>query len=868
MKTLVIIDANALIHRCFHALPPLTTPKGEPIGAVYGTTNIILKMIRELNPTHIAACFDLGEPTFRHQEFKDYKGTREKTPEDLGPQFAATKKLFDALGIPHFEKSGFEADDLIGALAEKFKNETDKVLIVTGDLDTLQLIEDKKVMVYTMKKSWQETTIYDEEAVKARFELLPNQMTDFKGIKGDPSDNIPGVLGIGEKGAITILKAYGSLENLYKAMEDPLFEPPKEIKAGTIKKLREQKEQAFFSKYLATIRKDITLDTSLDDLEFKEFNPDKIIPLFKEWRFDSLIPRLKMASLSKAEDEKIEQPNPEQSNTPKETVNPEGDLTSLNTVKSGDEITLYNEGEVLEIIWDYKISLIPLNSDELQLIKPMLESPEILKTGWQLKELYKKLKNLNIELAGFHHDIKIASWLLNSEVKDHSIEKIYQRSFKADFPINEKKVATIKKIKELQRKKIKELELENVFYNIEMPLIPILGQMEMDGIELNVPHFQKLSQEITKEIEELEEQIHKLAESDFNIGSPKQLSEILFQKLNIPVKGLKKTPGGVISTQETELNKIADKHTIIPLILKHRELMKLKNTYIDPLPELADEQKHVHTNYNQTGTATGRLSSDNPNLQNIPAQGQWAQKIREGFVCDPEKVLISLDYSQIELRIAAALSQDKKMIQAFKEGKDIHSLTASEINNTTLDKITPEMRRQAKVLNFGVLYGMGSRAFAQEAGLPKEKAANFIEEYFHDFSGIKEWQEKIIEQGKTIGYITTLTGRKRWVLDLASQNQKYRAMAERAAINFPIQGLAADIIKIAMIEIDKNLKEKKLTDKIKMLLQVHDELIFEVYKNYSEKAQELIDKIMESAFKLNSVEIKADSKIGKNLAEL
>jgi DNA polymerase I len=865
MKTLVIIDANALIHRCFHALPPLTTPKGEPIGAVYGTVNIILKMMRELNPTHIAACFDLGEPTFRHEEYKAYKGKREKTPEDLGPQFAATKKLFDAFGVQHFEKSGFEADDLIGALSEKFKKEADKILIVTGDLDTLQLVEDEKVMVYTMKKSWQETTIYDEKAVKERFELLPNQMTDFKGIKGDPSDNIPGVLGIGEKGAITILKKYGSLENLYKEMEDPLFDPPKEIKAGTIKKLREQKEQAFFSKYLATIRKDITLDVSLDDLEFRGFNPDKIVPLFEEWRFDSLIPRLKM-TISADNKEQITETRKE--NNKSEITISQNNLDSLNTIKNGDGITLYDLGNDLEILWDHKISIIDFKSDELQLIKPILESSEIKKAGWQLKELFKKLKKLDIELNGFNHDIKIAAWVLNSEVRDYSIEKTYQRIFRETLPINEQKTIIVRKISEFQEKKIVESQLENVFYNIEMPLIPVLAQMETDGIELDTAHFQKLSQEITTEIVELEKEIHKIAESDFNISSPKQLSEILFTKLGIPTKGLKKTPGGVISTQETELNKMADKHPIIPLILKHRELMKLKNTYIDPLPELADAEKRIHTNYNQTGTATGRLSSDNPNLQNIPAQGEWAKKIREGFVCDKEKVLISLDYSQIELRIAAALSQDKKMTQAFKDGKDIHSLTASEINNIPLDKITPEMRRQAKVLNFGVLYGMGSRAFSQEAGLSKEKAANFIEEYYHDFVGIKQWQEKIINEGQSIGYIHTLTGRKRWVLDLASQNQKYRAMAERAAINFPIQGLAADIIKLAMIEINKTLKTKGLDENIKMLLQVHDELIFEVYKNYSEKARELIDKIMENAFKLDSVEIKADSKIGKNLAEL
>lgn len=856
MKTFVLIDANALIHRCFHALPPLTTPAGEPIGAVYGTTTIILKMLREIKPDYIAACFDLAEPTFRHEEYKEYKAKRPKTPENLNPQFAAAKKLFDVFGIKYFEKVGFEADDLIGSLTKKFQSSDLKIIIATGDLDTLQLVDDDRIVVYTMKRGVQETVIYDEKAVKERFGLSPKQMVDFKGLKGDPSDNIPGVYGIGEKGAIKILQKFPSLDELYKEIERPNFKKSAELNEKLVTKLLEQKEQAFFSKYLTSIRTDIELDAQLKDLKFEGLNREKIIPLFQEWRFDSLISRLSAN----------QEPAPIAPGAPAAALTPSTNIQFLiENIKDGEEIALYKDGATLTLFWQNQIFLVSLNKNDLEALKPIFTSAKIAKIGYDLKEIYKIFAGFNLTIDGLKHDIKIAAWLLNSDVKDYSLEKIWQHSFRQPLP-PQPSVVSVLKIKEFQEGKIKEWELANVFNNIEMPLIPVLAEMEIKGIEIDKDYFLKLSKKITLEIENLEKEIYQTSNSSFNIGSPKQLSEILFEKLKIPTKGLKKTPAGVISTQESELVKIKDQHPVIPLIIKHRELMKLKTTYIDPLPKLADKNNRIHTNYNQVGTSTGRLSSDNPNLQNIPNQGDWAKEIRKGFVAQKNHKLLSLDYSQIELRIAASLSQDEKMLKAFEEGKDVHILTAAEVNNVDFNKVTAGMRRQAKTLNFGVLYGMGPKAFSETTGMPKAQAQKFIEEYYRDFFGIRNWQEKIKAEGKTFGYIKTLTGRRRWVLDLISDNQKYRAMAERASANFPIQGLAADIIKLAMIEINKAIQTAEIDDKVKMLLQIHDELVFEVAEDFVSEAEKIIKEKMEKAFPL-AVALKVESGFGHNLEE-
>jgi len=848
--TLILIDSHALIHRCFHALPNLTTPKGEPIGAVYGTIRILLKIIREFKPDYLAACFDLAEPTFRHKEYKEYKATRPKTDENLIPQFDKVRQFFDAAHIKHFEIPGYEADDLIGTLVKKFSNEKDlKIIILTGDLDTLQLVDDDKVVVYTMKKGIQDTIIYNEKEIVERYGLNPKQLIDFKALKGDPSDNILGVKGIGEKTAIELIKHFGSLENLYQKIESENFQASPEakfIKPKTLNCLLDQKEQAFFSKYLTTLNCDAPLDVTLADLKFNGLNKESLIPLFKEWRFESLLNQLSPENqLTNTLDNAALRPSLQWQ-----------PIEKLNNLSPQTE-ALINLSDNIELCVNDQFFSLPKNQNSFSQIQ------NISLIGYDLKNVAKQLNNYNLNLT---HDIKIAQWLINSELKEYSLQRIWQIIFKTPLP-NENVLTIIKKIKNEQVKKIEELSLKNVFHEIEMPLINVLAKMEHIGIKIDPDHFHQLSQELDHELQKLEKEIFELSGTRFNVNSPKQLSEVLFQKLNLSNKHLSKTATGLLSTRENELTKIKDLHPVIGKILQYRELMKLKSTYLEPLPHLMDENCRIHTTYNQTGTATGRLSSENPNLQNIPMEGDLAKKIREGFIAEKGYQFVGFDYSQIELRIAATLSDDPKMKEAFLNDEDIHALTAAEINNTSIDKVTPAMRRQAKTLNFGVLYGMGAKSFSETAQIPKEQAKKFIEEYYHDFANIKEWQEKTLAEARQTGCVRTLTGRIRWVWDLVSGNQKYRSLAERAAINFPIQGLAADIIKTAMIRINNFLQKENAEADIRLILQIHDELVFEVKENKVEWTKKNILPLMEQNEFL-SVPLKAQCHTGKTLADL
>lgn len=854
----IIIDSHALIHRCYHALPNLTTPKGEPIGAVYGTTRIIFKVIRELKPDYLAACFDLAEPTFRHLDYKEYKGKRPKTDESLILQFDKVKQFFDAAKIKRFEKPGFEADDLIGTLVKKFSSEKDlKIIILTGDLDTLQLVNDNKIVIYTMKKGIQDTIIYNENQVKERYGLLPHQIIDLKALKGDPSDNIIGVKGIGEKIAIELIKNFDTLENLYHAIEDKNFyntSAVKIIKPKTLQCLISQKEQAFFSKYLATLNCDVPIDVQLKDLKFEGLNKNDLIPLFKEWRFESLLNQIDTNNNANNHfTQNISFPNKAINSIHWETAE------KINNFSPASEAIININDNEIELLIDNHFFKLPKNAQTLK----QLQDYSLI--GYDLKNLVKQLQTTELTLK---HDIKIAQWLLNSELKDYSLARIWQINFKSPLP-SKSTLEIIQKIKDYQIKKIDELALQNVFSQIEMPLINILAQMEMTGLKINPDYFYKLTDEINQEINNLEEKIFSITETKFNINSPKQLSDILFNQLNIKNgnKKLAKTSTGLLSTRENELTKIKEAHPIVPLILQYRELMKLKTTYLEPIPRLMDKNNRIHTTYNQTGTSTGRLSSENPNLQNIPAKGSWAKKIRTGFIAEDGYQFINFDYSQIELRIAAFLSQNPKMIKAFLDDTDIHTLTAAEINNISLDKVTPEMRRQAKTLNFGVLYGMGAKSFSETAQISKEEAKKFIDEYYHDFYSIKDWQEKIIAEAKQTGYVKTLNGRIRWVWDLISGNQKYRSLAEREAVNFPIQGLAADIIKIAMIKIDKLLKKEKKENDVRLILQIHDELIFEVKNNSVNWTKENIAKLMEEN-DFFEFPLKTQCNVGKTLADL
>ncbi|MCX8015971.1 MAG: DNA polymerase I [Patescibacteria group bacterium] len=859
MKTLVLIDSHALIHRCYHALPNLTTPKNEPIGAVYGTIRILFKIIKELKPDYLAACFDLAEPTFRHKEYKEYKAKRPKTDEALISQFQKIKEFFEKAKIKYFELPGYEADDLIGTLVKKFSAEKDlKIIILTGDLDTLQLVQNDKVVVYTMKKGIQDTIIYNEDLVKQRYEgLVPAQLVDFKALKGDPSDNILGVKGIGEKTAIELIKNFSSLENLYQEIEKEDFtqsEKAKIIKPKILSLLLEQKEGAFFSKYLATLNCEAPIEIqNLEELKFNDIDKEKVMPLFHEWKFESLINQLK----NSGEQSKEKLANSIEFSTTS-TINwlPLKKILS----SSPNEIFIFFENNELEIFDGtsfFKGSIDVLDFDLSRYLK------EKVIIGYDLKNLIKTLGLFN--QVGLY-DIKVAQWLINSEIKDYSLQKIWHNLFKQPLPpINNLEV--VQKIYEKQREKINELGLKKVFSEIEMPLIPVLAQMENYGIKIDVDHFKKLNNEVENEIQKITQQIFAITQKEFNLNSPKQLSDILFNHLKITNKKLSKTSTGLLSTREEELIKLKDVHPIISLILQHRELMKLKTTYLEPLPLMVDKNSRLHTTYNQTGTATGRLSSENPNLQNIPIESEWAKKIRKGFVAEKGHLFLGFDYSQIELRIAASLSDDPKMKKVFWENGDIHTITAAEINNTSPDKVTAEMRRQAKTLNFGVLYGMGAKAFSETAGISKEEAKKFIDEYYHDFANIRQWQINILAEAQQTGCVKTLTGRIRWVYDLISGNQKYRSLAERAAINFPIQGLAADIIKNAMIQIHQFILKNNLENDVRLLLQIHDELIFEVREEKIETIKNEIQKIMEQNNWL-SVPLQVQSSIGKTLADL
>jgi len=737
-KRLIIIDSNSLIHRAFHALPPLTTRKGELVNALYGFLLVFLKALKELQPDYLAAAFDFPAPTFRHKEYLKYKAKRPPAPKELYQQIPKVKEILKGFGVPIFEKEGLEADDLIGAIASNFSKKQVypkvEIIILSGDLDTLQLVNEN-TKVCTLKKGIKETVLYDVEKVKERYGgLTPSQLVDFKALKGDPSDNIPGVTGIGEKTAIQLIKEFGSLENLYREL-DQKTQKAEKIKEGIQKKLRDYREQAFISKSLAQLRIDIPLELDLKRIQFKPAEEGKIAQLFKKYEFYTLIKRL---------------------------------------------------GEIFPKTFLKKQKTIPLP-----------------KTGERVEKEIKKL---------------------------------------------EREGALSKKIAEVERK-----------------LIPIIKEMSENGIKIDHKALKNLSDELGKQIKNLEEKIYNLVGEKFNLNSPQQLARILFEKLKIPTKDLKKTRGGAVSTEARELTKLKDLHPVVKLILEYRELFKLKTGFCDGLAKMIKpEDGKIHPEFHQLGTATGRMSCSEPNLQNIPVRGEIGRAIRKCFCAQEGFKFVSADYSQMELRIAAALSGDKKLRKLFEKGEDIHVLTASQIFNISKEKVTEKMREIAKALNFGILYGMGSGAFSERTGVSKKEAEEFIEKYFKNFKEISKYLKESIKKARQKGYAETFFGRKRFLPEINSIDQRLKAQAERIAVNMGIQGTAADICKMAMIE----MREKEiLNEDCKMLLQIHDELLFEIRENKIKEAIGKIKKIMENVIKLK-VPLKVDIKVGSNWGEL
>ena len=882
MKKLVLIDSNALVHRAFHALPPtLNSATGVPTNAVFGFMSVMIKMIKDLKPDYIVATFDLPGATFRHEEFAEYKAHRVKTPDELFVQIPYIKEILAKFGIPIFEKPGFEADDLIGALAEQAKATKElQVIIMTGDLDTLQLVEGDKVVVFTLRKGVTDTFTYNEKEVMNRYGLKPSQIIDFKGLKGDPSDNIPGVPGIGEKTASALIQEFGSMEELYKKLEKG-GKLPKIVTPKLAEKLLANKDQGLFSKKLATIIRDVDIEFDLHKAEWRQhYAKPELEKLLKDLALYSIVKRLGEIDGSQPE------PMKETSlfDAEPSTAPPVNDGIKTTMLGSAAEVSkaLEQAETKKEIIIDVQQGMVVFGFNTKQgfgfpetflkdkklfeQFKGLLERSAIGKIGHDIKAVCRWAVGYGILLAGCTFDTRLAAYLLSIDVKDYLLERLYFTEFMNDLdPEPLKRPVAIAMLRESYSPKLEKAKLTKLNEEVELPLSPVLARMEYKGIKVDPKVLAKLNITVTKEIETLEKKIADLAGGEFNINSPKQLSVVLFEKLELKSK-VRKTGKGALSTAASELEKLAHEHPIIELILKYRELQKLKGTYIEPFPALLDVEGRVHTTYNQIGAATGRMASLDPNLQNIPTRTEVGQGFRKAFVAEKGYQLVSLDYSQLELRIAADLSGDPAMSGAFKRGEDIHTRTAAGIFGVEPSAVTKAMRSQAKTLNFGVLYGMGVLGFQRAVGVSRDEAKKFIDGYHKEFSTLTTYMEGLKELARKNGYVETLFGRRRPIPEINSTVPMLRAGAERMAINMPIQGTEADLLKIAMINVQKHI-DAEYGDDVRMLLQVHDELLFEIKTSVVKKVAPEIKKIMEDAHKFN-VPIVVDAKAGDNWSEM
>jgi DNA polymerase I len=933
-QKLLIIDSNALVHRAFHAIPPtLTDEQGRMTNAVYGFTAIFLKSIKDLKPDYVAATFDRKEKTFRHEEFTEYKATRTKAPDELYDQIPLVKEVLKAFDVPIFELAGFEADDLIGTIAElKTVDRPDiESIILTGDQDCLQLV-DYNTKVLSPHKGLSETILYGEAEVKEKFGgLEPKQLIDYKGLRGDPSDNIPGVKGIGEKGAIELLNDFGSIEGIYKNIESP------KIKDRIRNLLKDQKEQALMSKKIATIIRNAPIDFKLKDCKFAGFDQNKVIAIFQELGFKRLMSQVATLAKSglivptgqgslfgaatKTDKEKTSKSetsvNAKIGQQDYRLIAKDGLKDFFKELHKQKEFCFDTETtgldpfgcELLGISFCWQAGLahyLPvaiLTAKDQTELKGIFSDEKVKKIGHNLKFDLEVLNTYFSDgkfstftkgggrggLKGIYFDTMVASYLLNSSHRQHNLDTLAFVEFgyqmqpiedligKGKDQINMSEVPT-EKISwysgedadltfRLYQKFLPELKKENLlglFEKLEMPLVEVLAEMEKNGVKINAKQLNKLSGEFDERIKAIERKAWKMAGEEFNLASPKQLKEILFDKLEISTAGIGKTKTG-LSTAAGELEKLQGQHEIIDLIIEFRELSKLKSTYLDALPALISKlDGRVHTSFNQTVTTTGRLSSSEPNLQNIPIRTETGGQIRKAFTAEKGFKIVKADYSQIELRIIASLANDQKMLEIFNSGGDIHTQTAAIIHNIKPSEVTKEIRRTAKEVNFGVLYGMGAWGLASRTGISNNEAQEFIFKYFQTFSGVKKWLEETIEIARDKGYVETIYGRRRFIPEINSSVNQVRNSAERMAVNMPIQGSAADMIKLAMIEIQKELP--KVSPKSSMILQVHDELVFEVPEKEVKKVAKFIDETMCSVMKLRAP-IEAEVSAGDNWGE-
>jgi DNA polymerase-1 len=863
--TLVLLDTNGLIYRAFYALPYLTTSHGRPTNAVYGLTAMVLKVLEEERPHFIAAAFDRPGRTFRHERFADYKAHRQAMPDDLRPQVPLSKQVLEALRIPMFEAEGFEADDIIATLARMARAEGLNVLIVSGDLDTLQLV-DEGTRVMVTSRGVSETTLYDEAKVRERFGFEPDRLPDYKSLRGDPSDNIPGIPGVGEKTAAGLIKQFGSLEALLEGLDRA---PPK-LRAA----LTTARDQVTESKHLATLVADLPITVDWEALRRRDPDRERLEGLFRELEFRVFIDRLRDVAAPVAAP-----------TTASQVASPEGLLEIAQGSKEIGIAFLRGEGHPLTaplravgVAANGRAGWLPLRDGVLpQTLRALLENPEVRKVSADIKGDLLTLARHGIAPAGFDYDVAIASYLINPGKRTHTLATAAKEFLGVDLdsrsgdgskgptpePWAGEAAAALLQLREILDGRMRDRLVDGLFRDVEIRLAGVLAEMERAGVAVDIPYLRSMGDELAGRLDALAAEIYALAGTEFNIGSTRQLGFVLFEKLQLPP--LKRTKTGY-STDAEVLETLAPRHEIVAKILEHRELSKLKSTYVDVLPALADPATgRVHTTYNQTLAATGRVITEQPNLQNLPIRTEEGRKIRRAIIAPPGTALLSVDYSQIDLRVLAHITGDPTLVEAFAAGDDIHTVTAAEVFGLARDAVTGDQRRRAKTIVFGVAYGMSEHGLANQLGISRTEARTFIDRYYARFPGVREYMLRVVEQARRDGFVATVLGRRRYLPDLMSRNRTVREAAERTAINTPIQGSTADIIKLAMLAIAREIPQS--FPNVHMTLHIHDELLFEVPEGRVPDVAGRIRELMQGAFPL-SVPTVADARSGQNWAEM
>lgn len=859
MKKLLILDSNSILNRAFYGVRYLSAKDGTPTNAIYGFLNILLKLIKEQEPDYICAAFDVKAPTFRHKQYEGYKAQRKPMPEGLAAQMPLAKDVLRAMGVTILEKEGYEADDIIGTVARLCEESEISCFIATGDKDDLQLASDKTKVILTVTKSgYNETIIYDDKAVKEKYHVTPTEFIDVKALMGDPSDNIPGVKGVGEKTAMSLIEKHHSIEYIYENIDGI------GLKGAMLQKMKDGREMAFMSKELATINRNTPIEFNAEECVFDGFeNNGELYEILKRLKLNSIIKKL---DLSGGDNVK------ENEDIFKDFSYQVGDKNMIN----GDKVTVvldFDGDNISSAAVGVGNNAVVLNEQDD--IKELLEDDSIAKVMFDVKEAIVKL-NGRIDIKNISDDTAIAAYLVDPAKNEYTIEKLASEYFGTVIEKPEVKQLSLLDDVESDRSeylakcavalgvlndrigdKIKENGQEKLYQEVELPLVTVLAHLEINGFLVDDNQLKEFADKLGEKIDALTNEIYMLAGEEFNINSPKQLGVILFEKLEL--KPVKKTKTGY-ATNADVLEKLRDKHPIVNFIMEYRQLAKLKSTYCDGLTAVVNPNTHrIHSVFTQTVTVTGRLSSTEPNLQNIPTRTELGREIRKMFVAKDGYVIVDADYSQIELRVLAHIANDETMINAFRNNEDIHAVTASQVLGIPLEDVTKEQRSSAKAVNFGIVYGIGEFSLAQDLHISVKEAKAYIESYLEKYHGVRNYMESIKEQAKKDGYVKTMLNRIRYIPELKSPNYNIRQFGERVALNTPIQGTAADIIKLAMVRVDNRLINEGL--KSKLILQVHDELIVEAHKDEVDKVKQILSEEMQNAMKLN-VPLKVDMSTG------